>query len=160
MDTTHTFHYQRSPLLSAIGVFLCFCGAAYCLPAAEVNTRSYVTKYGIELTVEQTTMGLYAIGVGAIVLGIYTFLVLLRSVATKQQVVLTSTDVSAPETMLHKKPTVVPYTDIKKLKIRSSQGTKILHVHHTDGVLKISRQMCRNRREFNQITKALTERTA
>lgn len=158
MTETLRFKYQKSPFLTSIGVFVCFLGAAYCFPASETHSETYVTKFGYEMTVEQTRMALYAIGVGSVLLGLYTFLALLRSVVTKQEVVLSSTNVSMPKSRLSKKTAVVEYSDIRKIKERSAQGAKFLEIHHSGGVMKIVRQMCSKRREFKQIAEVLNER--
>ena len=160
MDTTLRFAYKKSPFLSCIGVLLGFCGAAYFYQFAASNTTPYTTKYGFEMSPEQTTMALYAIALGCVFISINSFLMLLRAVTTKQEVVLSETDISAPKSALSKTPTVVAYARINSVKIKSSQGQKMLEIHHSDGKLTIIRQMCRNGREFKKIHEALTARLA
>lgn len=155
---TIAYPYRPKTRMMFRGFFFFGAGAVILAFSALTNKKGLVINGIIHLDPQGATTFNWFMAAVCAVFAALAFMLILFGLFSNQFLSLSETELSAPKWLLSPANTIVPFSSIQRLELKSVGKQHFLKVHHTDGELTITAANLPDAAAFEDVCMLLAER--
>ena len=125
---------------------------------AATNEQGLILNGIIEFSTKGATIFYWAIAASSLAFVVLGFLLLIISISSKREIVITEDSITSPKSGLSKQNITVHFSDITGMYIQTVNKTKILNIEHHYGKLSIASSMLPSKTQFDELVSLIQAR--
>lgn len=154
---TIAYPYKPKTRMMFRGFFFFGVGAVILAFSALTNKKGLVINGLIHLDPQGATTFNWFMAAICAVFAVLAFMLILFGLFSNQFLSLSETELSAPKWLLSPANTIVPFSSIQRLELKTVGKLHFLAVHHTEGKLTIQAQKLPDQEAFAEVCAHLAD---